>query len=173
MGERLALRAKDGENGDAGKPGDGGEQRQQDEAESGGIPGVARGAVATAAADGTGDQHGGGDAERNGNGADEIERGCGETQPGDEAGVAEAADKENIDEINDEGGEDADAACAGHVDEMAPDAAFDKGRVGGVGAAVQAGRVGQGKGADCSGFCRVGRMAHDRCSCCPLVFFCA
>ena len=132
----LAVCTEGGEDGDAQEPGDGGEQRQQDEAEGGRIPGIARGAVAVAAANGTGDQHGGGDAERDGDGADEIQRGGGKADAGNKAGIAEAANKENIDEIDDESGENADAARQRHIQQMTPNAADNKRRVGGGRTAV-------------------------------------
>ena len=89
-----------------------------------------------AAANGARDQHCGGDAEGDGNGADEVERGGGKTHAGDEVRIVQAADKEDIDEINDEGGKDADAARQRHVDEVAPEVAGDKGGGGGSGGAV-------------------------------------
>ena len=131
-----ATGAEGGEDGLAREPGEGGKQAQQEEAESGSVPGVTRRAVTIAAANGARDQHCGGDAEGDGNGADEVERGGGKTHAGDEVRIVQAADKEDIDEINDEGGKDADAARQRHVDEVAPEVAGDKGGGGGSGGAV-------------------------------------
>ena len=131
-----ATGAEGGEDGLAREPGEGGKQAQQEEAEDGSVPGVARRAVAVATADGTGDQHGGGNAKRDGDGADEIKRGGGKTHAGDEVRIVQAADKEDIDEINDEGGKDADAARQRHVDEVAPEVAGDEGGGRGSGGAV-------------------------------------
>ena len=131
-----ATGAEGGEDGLAREPGEGGKQAQQEEAEDGSVPGVARRAVAVATADGTGDQHGGGNAKRDGDGADEVERGGGKADGGDEMGIVQMADKEDIDEIDDEGGEDADAARQRHVDEVAPEVAGDEGGGRGSGGAV-------------------------------------
>ena len=154
MMQAGAARAEGGKDGFARKPGEGGEQGQQEEAEGGGVPGIARRAVAIATADGTGDQHGGGNAKRDGDGADEIKRGGGKADGGDEMGIVQMADKEDIDEIDDEGGEDADAARQRHVDEVAPEVAGDEGGGRGSGGAVHE-WCGLGKGADFSGFCAI------------------
>ena len=146
-----ATGAEGGEDGFAREPGEGGKQAQQEEAESRSIPGVARRAVAVATADGAGDKDGGGNAKRDGDGADEIKRGGSKADGGDEVRIVQAADKEDIDEINDEGGKDADAARQRHVDEVAPEVAGDKGGGGGGRGAVHE-WCGLGKGADFSGF---------------------
>ena len=127
--QRLARRPDPGQHRAPPQPHCGGNRRHQYKRQQRQIKGITRRALLVAATNRLRDQRRGGDTKGYRNRADKKERSSGKADRRHQPGVAQAADEQYINKIDDERRHDADTARGGHRQQMPPQATFGKNRL--------------------------------------------